>query len=75
MHTEVSFMELVDDLCVLVQRLAEIKSTQVGFLHVKVNDAQIVVVHGGHVFARLVSGPMALRVGVEHLDGLAQVAA
>ena len=68
-------MELVDDLRVLVQRLPEVESAQIVLLHVEVNDAQIVVVHGGHVLARVVRGALALRVRVQHFYRFAQVAA
>ena len=67
-------MKLVDDLRVFVERLAEVESSQVVLLHVEVNDAQVVVVHGRHVLARLVRRSVRLRCRVQQLNCFASVA-
>ena len=72
--TEVVAVELVDDLRVLVQRLAEVRRAQVVLLHAEVDDAQVVVVHGRHVLARLVCRSVRLRRRVQHFDRFAAVA-
>ena len=72
--TEVVAVELVDDLRVLVQRLAEVRRAQVVLLHAEVDDAQVVVVHGRHVLARLVRRSVRLRRRVQHFDRFAAVA-
>ena len=66
-------MKLVDDLRVFVERLAEVERSQVVLLHVEVNDAQVVVVHGRHVLARLVRRSVRLRRRVQHFDRFAAV--
>ena len=56
--TKIGFVELIDYLSIFVQGLPEVEGAEVVLVHAEVDDAQVVVVHGGHMLASLVGGPL-----------------